>query len=810
MAIAVTKISDRIYEFNEAMKLPDGSEQPYVDAYLYIGSSRAAVIDTLQNETGLYELVRQYTDLPIDVLITHGHIDHAGLSTGEFAEAGCRIYMDMVDIEMLKNMVPTTKEEWFTPLHDGDEFFLGDRKLVMVACAGHTPGSCVFLDKDNKVMFSGDTVGSGTIWMQIRGAVPMAQFEVNTRRLLDILLPLGLDDILVYPGHRIQSPVQLTGQIVKDDWFLAQGIMRGTIVGEDRELDAHGMHMVFKEASHGQMLSFCYDPDQLRFPKNNPQEKPETAETRAKFEVKNICCGAHTMDYMLFTPEAAKKQAEEIAADPAKAAAAEKFPLVVYLHGAGERGTDPHVALGNNGGWVFATDAWQEKHPCFVVAPQVAIDEWWTDDHYQEMIKNVVMGLTMGGPADPDRVYVTGLSMGGMGTWKFISKYPDLVAGAVPICGAGDPFAVRAAKNVPVWAAHAADDPVVPVAGRFDPARGALFGNMVGSRTLVHSLRTAGNTHVKYTEYPAGYIASLGMHPHFSWVPTYQNDEIKEWLFSQNRKDRYDIEMIQPGFYHIEDSTDASIYVIEGGERALVVDTGWVDNDFIGMVESLTKLPYDLAVTHCHPDHMYHLPKFDRYYMSPKDDIILKTDYIDRQQFPGDFARPERIAIADGDIIDLGGGYEIEVFDIGGHTPGSVAFLDKKRNIMVIGDAIGVWMQVESATTLGYYRSQLKHFLDRMSAPEYADVVILTGHKKQEGGSWKYGPDFKDNDLGKVRDMITLCDKLLGDEISYEPTRMTSFGETAYEVRYGQASMVLRRSVIQAEEMDGQPVPMRY
>ena len=128
MAITVTKISDCIYEFNEGMVLPDGTASPYVDSWLYIGASRAALIDTLQRETGLYDLVRQYTDLPIDVLITHGHVDHAGLSTGEFAEAGCKIYMDFKDMEILKGMVPTTKEEWFTPLADGQEFFLGDRK----------------------------------------------------------------------------------------------------------------------------------------------------------------------------------------------------------------------------------------------------------------------------------------------------------------------------------------------------------------------------------------------------------------------------------------------------------------------------------------------------------------------------------------------------------------------------------------------------------------------------------------------------------------------------------------------------------
>ena len=801
MSITVTKISDNIYEFNEKMVLPDGTSFPYVDAYLYIGSSRAAVIDTLQKEKGLYALVREYTDLPLDVLITHGHIDHAGLATGEFAEAGCSIYMDFKDMEMLKGMVPTTKDVWFTPLSDGQEFFLGDRKLVALACEGHTPGSFVFLDDMNKVMFSGDTVGSGIIWMQIEGAVPLARFEVSTRRLLDRLLPLGLEEILVYPGHRNQSPVQLTGQIVKDDWYLTQGILRGTMKGEEKEMNMFGRQVAYCELSHGQMHSFCYDPEQLYFPKKTPQETPEAAPARVKFTVEETRKGSRFMKYMMYTPEEVKNGT----------AGSNKYPLVIFLHGAGERGTDPHMTLANNGGWVFAADEWQKKHPCFVIAPQVMTDEWWTDDSYMEMLRDLIMNMSYTQAVDGGRIYMTGLSMGGMGTWRFISLYPDLIAAAVPVCGAGDPLAVRKAKNVPVWAVHAADDPVVKSAGYLEIP---IFKDLVGSRTLVASLRGAGNPDVKYTEYPEGMLATLGMHPHFSWVLAYQNEEIKEWMFAQNRKDRYQVEMVQPGFYWVEDFNDDSIYVIEGTERALVVDTGLADNDFIGMVKSLTKLPFDLAVTHCHGDHMYHLPKFERYYMSAKDLQVLEMRYTKNPDLSEDekaaFAKPELIPVNDGDIIDLGGGYEIEVFDLGGHTPGSVCFLDRKRGIMLTGDALGCWMQVNTATTLGYYKEQLKHFLERMSLPQYRDVVMMGGHRKQEGlRTFKYGDRFVPNDLQKVRDMITLCEKLMNEEIEFEPFRLPrNFGEPAYTAHNGSASIVFKKSGLTRDPMDGAVVPL--
>ena len=155
-----------------------------------------------------------------------------------------------------------------------------------------------------------------------------------------------------------------------------------------------------------------------------------------------------------------------------------------------------------------------------------------------------------------------------------------------------------------------------------------------------------------------------------------------------------------------------------------------------------------------------------------------------------DFSKAQLIPIVDGDIIDLGGGYEVEVFDLGGHTPGSVVFLDKKRKIALTGDALGVWMQVPGATDISYYQSQLEHFLERMSAPEYDGVVMMNGHRKQEGGYPPYGDKYVPNDLQKVRDMITICKKLLAEEIEFAKYPIGNFGKPAFVANYGQASLV--------------------
>ncbi len=261
MSLQVHKLSDTLYQFNESADFAgNGQLRPYVDAYLLIGTKRAALIDCLQNVTGLYDEIRKLTSLPIDVLITHGHGDHAGASTKEFAEAGCPIYMVSEDFAILSGRLDV-KQEWFTDLKDGDSFDLGGYRLETIACGGHSPGSVVFLEREHQMLFSGDTIGSGHFWMQLPTCIPLSQFCTNLVRLCGKLE--GLNELLVYPGHRNQSPVQLTEQYAKDTLFITKGILDGSIVGEDREMEHRTGHMEYKEAAHGQMLSYCYDPKNL-------------------------------------------------------------------------------------------------------------------------------------------------------------------------------------------------------------------------------------------------------------------------------------------------------------------------------------------------------------------------------------------------------------------------------------------------------------------------------------------------------------------------------------------------------------------
>jgi predicted peptidase len=122
---------------------------------------------------------------------------------------------------------------------------------------------------------------------------------------------------------------------------------------------------------------------------------------------------------------------------------------------------------------------------------------------------DIVRDLIEQKKADPTRIYITGLSMGGYGTWDAIARYPDLFAAAVPICGGGDPKTAPRFKQLPVWCFHGGRDGVVK------PER---------SREMVKALEQSGGK-PKYTEYPeAG---------HDSWTATYANPELHQWLFEQ-------------------------------------------------------------------------------------------------------------------------------------------------------------------------------------------------------------------------------------------------------------------------------------
>lgn len=185
------------------------------------------------------------------------------------------------------------------------------------------------------------------------------------------------------------------------------------------------------------------------------------------------------------------------------------WPLVIFLHGAGERGTDNRRQL-RHGVRTFVTADAQERHPCFVAAPQCPRGRWWDP----ELLQEFAAALAQQPGVDPDRVYLTGLSMGGYATWHVAGARPDLFAAALPVCGGGKVEDALALSTIPIRAFHGDADRTVPVAQ---------------SRTMVEAIRRCGGD-VQYTEYPG-----VG---HDSWTRTYADREVHDWLFAQRRRSR--------------------------------------------------------------------------------------------------------------------------------------------------------------------------------------------------------------------------------------------------------------------------------
>ena len=138
----------------------------------------------------------------------------------------------------------------------------------------------------------------------------------------------------------------------------------------------------------------------------------------------------------------------------------QSFPLMIFLHGAGERGND----LEKVKAWGPPKIAENDKKFSYVlISPQCPEGDWWTSFNQMENLHTLILEIINNYNIDNNRVYLTGLSMGGYGTWAMACEYPELFAAVAPICGGGQPRITRKMINIPVWVFHGAKDTVVPL-----------------------------------------------------------------------------------------------------------------------------------------------------------------------------------------------------------------------------------------------------------------------------------------------------------------------------------------------------------
>lgn len=215
------------------------------------------------------------------------------------------------------------------------------------------------------------------------------------------------------------------------------------------------------------------------------------AQAFEKTVTKTLSC-----NYLLFLPEDYGKHEKN-------------WPLMLFLHGAGERGNDLQLVKKHGPPKIVEK---QKDFPFIVVSPQCPEGRWWNDD--LDVLINLLDEIEARYDVDRDRVYLTGLSMGGYGTWALGSRYPDRFAAIVPICGGGTLPMAFGLANVPVWAFHGGKDQTVPAEE---------------SQQMVELINKRGGN-AKLTIYPdAG---------HDSWTETYDNPELYDWLLEHRLSSR--------------------------------------------------------------------------------------------------------------------------------------------------------------------------------------------------------------------------------------------------------------------------------
>ena len=222
---------------------------------------------------------------------------------------------------------------------------------------------------------------------------------------------------------------------------------------------------------------------------SNKHVKPSDSQKKFSFNI------TFQMEYLLFLPESYTQSTNQ------------KFPLILFLHGAGERGSDLDSVKRHGIPKIVETNP---DFPFIVVSPQCPEDSWWTSELHT--INGLIEEVVEKYQVDTSRIYLTGLSMGGFGTWSLASMYPERFAAIAPVCGGGEVRQIlRSLVEMPIWTFHGQKDDVIPFSR---------------SEEIVTALKKHGSS-IKFTIYPeAG---------HDSWTKTYDNPELYKWFLKHSR-----------------------------------------------------------------------------------------------------------------------------------------------------------------------------------------------------------------------------------------------------------------------------------
>lgn len=191
--------------------------------YLVVGEEKALLIDTGMGEGDLKGFIRSITEKPIEVVLTHAHWDHI-MQANQFE----KVYLNHRDLQIIELFKIQVDYKNFLDVREGDSFDLGGRTLEVIEVPGHTPGSIALLDRENRLLFSGDSVGAGHTWMHLPGCLPLREYLKSLKKLREI------DSFeKIYHGHLSGTQLKPFGPDYLEDLIKAvEGVIDGSLKGE--------------------------------------------------------------------------------------------------------------------------------------------------------------------------------------------------------------------------------------------------------------------------------------------------------------------------------------------------------------------------------------------------------------------------------------------------------------------------------------------------------------------------------------------------------------------------------------------------
>ncbi|MEI7833963.1 MAG: prolyl oligopeptidase family serine peptidase [bacterium] len=365
-------------------------------------------------------------------------------------------------------------------IFDTEEFPAIDFEVPLAAdlLIGNYTLKVTWYDKDYHIVTKADDVGRYGAVVEIKGADGKKFYRFITLYHSDG--PVDWSETNIDLKSALPDALEIDPDVINEQHALLEHYMQ--IYVTNKLADSEKSAMIFAGLHETQAGAEKY----------NTITSPREVNTAWWFTIKKQL-GLVVHNYQVYYPASYGK-------DPAK-----KYPLIILLHGSGQRGSNLADAQ------IVGPQLYLAKHrelEFITVVPQCPLDEWW----YSEDIIDLLDVILAKYPADPDRVILTGLSMGGYGTWRTAELHPERFAAIAPICGGGDPNLAPAMKNLPVWVFHGGRDKTVPLRR---------------SQEMVDALRAAGGN-VKYTIFPVD--------GHDSWTDAYNTPELYTWFLEQRRK----------------------------------------------------------------------------------------------------------------------------------------------------------------------------------------------------------------------------------------------------------------------------------